>query len=235
MSVNAFVIYPTTTLSFSVLHAKTKARSKSKTKTVEIEFDLEEPIMELNVQDPEQVLPECKASMQKTITSFQKSLCTIVVGRASPDLLTKITVRAYGMPTPISQLATISTVGMQSLTVEPYDTNLMKSMVKSIVDGDLGLNPTNDGSMIYINVPPLSEELRLTMAKKCKRMAEDGKVAVRNIRRGGMDAIKKCEKEGTISQDMLKGMEKDIQKVTEDFIQKVEDLAQKKEAEVMTI
>jgi len=189
---------------------------------------------EMNL-DPGQVLPETRSGMEKTVSSLKKQLSSIHIGRASPDILSRTTVRAYGVSTPISQLATISVVGMQQLTVEPYDASLIKSIARSIMEGDLGLSPSFDGNMIYVDIPPLNEEVRVSMSKKCKHMGEEGKVSIRNMRRSSMESIKKMIKTGILSQDEGKRMEVQISSTTEEFSKKVEDLTERKMKEVMTI
>lgn len=185
--------------------------------------------------DLDSLLPEMNAKMQQSISSLQKNLSSVLVGRASPDLLSRTTVRAYGVSTPVSHLATITVVGMQSLTVEPYDSSHIKSIIRAIVEGNNGLIPTQDGNLIYINVPLMNEEVRLQMAKKCKDMCEEGKISVRNNRRRSMNLIKRMKKFGVLSQDDQKIVEAEVQKNTEKFIDKIENLAQLKHKEVMMI
>ena len=195
----------------------------------------DEAIINLPVLTADIIIPELQKGMQNTILSLRKSLSSIQVGRASPDLLSRVTVRAYGLATPISQLATISAVGMQSLSVEPYDTSLIKSMVRAIVESDLGLSPTVDGNTIFMDIPPMNEELRMRMCKKCKTIGEDCKVSIRNVRRCSMESTKKLKYTGAIGQDEQKRIETNIQHCTDEYIKQIIDLVNKKEEEVITM
>lgn len=232
--IQAFNYAPSVTFASSQNFRSTRFAPFSMKTVDELEVDtsktIEEPIL-----DPEAVLPEVRSGMEKTVSSLQKYLSSIHIGRASPDLLSRTTVRAYGVPTLISHLGTISVVGMQQLTVEPYDSSLIKNIARAIIDSDLGLSPTYDGNMVFVDVPPMNEEIRISMGKKCKKASEEGKVSIRNIRRNGMESIKKMEKLGVLSQDEEKRIEAQINKITEEFTGKVGDLIQRKMKEVMTV
>mmetsp|Transcript_22431 Transcript_22431/g.40470 ORF Transcript_22431/g.40470 Transcript_22431/m.40470 type:complete len:259 (-) Transcript_22431:70-846(-) len=171
--------------------------------------------------------------MKKCVESVQKSLLSVRTGRANPSLLDRVQVKYYGLPTPLHQIASISVANAQQLTVEPYDTTLLRDMERSIVDADLGLNPQNDGTIIRLQIPPLTEERRLTMLKQCKSIGEDGKVAIRNVRRDGVDAMKKIEP--SVGKDQSMDGQRAIQKLTDTYISNIETIIDKKDKEVMTV
>merc|ERR1712087_717593 len=141
----------------------------------------------------------------------------------------------YGVETPISQMASISVPSSQQLTVEPFDKSVLGDIERAIMEADLGLTPQNDGSIIRLNIPSLTEDRRKEMMKQCKAIGEDGKVAIRNVRRKTVDAVKKLEKSGDVSEDESKSTQDEIQKMTDAKVKEIDDIVSKKEKEVMTV
>ncbi|EZP78069.1 ribosome recycling factor [Parageobacillus genomosp. 1] len=182
-----------------------------------------------------QVINNAKEKMDKAVQAFSRELATIRAGRANPSLLEKVTVDYYGVATPINQLASISVPEARLLVIQPYDKSVIKEMEKAILASDLGLTPSNDGSVIRIVIPPLTEERRRELVKLVKKYSEDAKVAVRNIRRDANDELKKLEKNGEITEDELRGYTEDVQKLTDDHIAKIDAITKEKEKEVMEV
>lgn len=183
----------------------------------------------------EQILNNCEERMNKTLAALTADYVAIRTGRASASLFDKIKVDYYGAPTPLSQVASISTPEARLVVIQPWDKSLLSAIEKAIQKSELGLNPNNDGKLIRINFPPLTEDRRKELAKQAKSTAEQSKVAVRNVRRDGMDEIKKLQKAGTISEDQQKEGEARLQKMTDIYIGKVSDIAAAKEKEIMEI
>lgn len=173
--------------------------------------------------------------MEKSIESVLQNMGTIRTGRASPQMLDRVKCLYYGAETPINQLATISVSSAQQLTVTPYDKSSLRDVERAIIEAGLGLNPQNDGSMIRLNIPELTEDRRKEMLKQCKAIGEEGKVAIRNIRRSNVEGVKKLEKNGSISEDESKGAQEEIQKLTDKKVKEVDDIVAKKEKEVMKV
>jgi len=173
--------------------------------------------------------------MEKAIDDFRKELATIRTGRASISILDNIHVDYYGVPTPINQVAQLATPEATLVTVQPYDVSLIGPIEKSIRTSDLGLNPSNDGRLIRIPIPALTEERRKTLAKHVHKVLEDHRTAVRNIRRDVNDHLKKMLKDKAISEDDEKHYLDEIQKLTDDHIHKLDEVAKKKEQEIMTV
>ena len=176
-----------------------------------------------------------KEKMEKALSAFSRVLATVRAGRANPSLLDKVTVDYYGAPTPVNQLASINVPEARMLVITPYDKTALGDIEKAILKADLGLNPSNDGSIIRIAIPALTEERRKELVKLTKKYAEEAKVGVRNIRRDGNDDLKKLEKNGEITEDELRGYTEDVQKLTDDFINKVDSVAKDKEKEIMEV
>lgn len=183
----------------------------------------------------QQIINTAKEKMDKAVQAFTRELATIRAGRANPSLLEKITVDYYGAPTPIIQLASISAPEARLLVIQPYDKSVIKDIEKAILSSDLGLTPSNDGSVIRIAIPPLTEERRRELVKLVKKYSEDAKIAVRNIRRDANDELKKLEKNGEITEDELRGYIDDIQKLTDNHIAKIDTITKEKEKEVMEV
>lgn len=178
---------------------------------------------------------ETNQRMLKAIESLKKDLSRIRTGRATPALLDGLTVDYYGSPMAINQVANISVPDARMVVVQPWEKNMLTPIEKAIQVSDLGLNPQNDGNQIRLPIPPLSEERRRDLFKNCKKIGEDSKVGIRNIRRDSNDKLKKAEKDKTITQDDAKKGLDDIQKLTDKFIKTVDDLLTHKEKEIMEV
>jgi len=182
-----------------------------------------------------EILKDARIRMTKSIEAVGKELGAVRTGKASPHLLDSVKVETYGTVMPLSQLATVSANDARMLVVQAYDKGTIGDIVKGIHKADLGLNPNVDGPVIRLAVPALNEERRKELVKHCKHLAEEGKVAVRNVRRDANEHIKKGEKDKKISEDDgVKGLD-EIQKLTNEFIAKIDDLVERKEAEVMEV
>ena len=182
-----------------------------------------------------EILKEYDVKMQKTIDVVISDFAAVRAGRANAAVLDRIMVDYYGSPTPIQQIAAISSPDARTLLISPWDKTAVKSIEKAIQNSDLGINPQNDGSSIRLNFPQLTEERRKELVKQIRKYAENGKVAIRNIRRDAMEAFKKKEKSSEITEDDLKQAEKDLQKLTDDSCKKLDDLLVKKEKELMAV
>jgi ribosome recycling factor len=173
--------------------------------------------------------------MQKAIEATQRSFNTIRTGRANAALLDKVTVEYYGTETPLKQLANISTPDATTIQIQPYDRSAMSSIEKAISMADLGLTPNNDGSVIRLNIPPLTSDRRKELVKVAGKYAEEGKVAIRNIRRDAIDTVKKQEKEKEISEDESRDLQDNIQKLTDKYVARVDEVLAEKEKDIMTV
>jgi len=182
-----------------------------------------------------QVISITKDKMEKAIQVYSRELATIRAGRASAALLDKLSIEYYGAPTPVSQMASISVPEARQLVIQPYDKTILGDIEKAILKSDLGLTPTNDGSLIRISIPLLTEERRKELVKVVRKESEDAKVAIRNIRRDGNEDLKKLEKSGDITEDDLRGYSADIQKLTDDHIKKIDDVTRDKEQEILAV
>ena len=180
-------------------------------------------------------IEEFEYKMARTIDNLEEELNTIRVGRANPHLLDKITVEYYGVPTPLQQVANISVPEARVLVIQPWDSTLIKAIEKAINMSDIGINPNNDGKVVRLNFPELTEERRRDTAKDVRKKGEAAKVAVRNVRRDGMDAIKKLQKNSEITEDDQKNLETELQKLTDDFTKQVDTRIEKKIEEVMQV
>ncbi|NQZ64072.1 MULTISPECIES: ribosome recycling factor [Crocosphaera] len=181
------------------------------------------------------MLDDLKDNMQKSVEATQRSFNTIRTGRANPAILDRVTVDYYGTETPLNQLANISTPEATMIMIQPYDKGSMGQIEKAIQMSDVGLTPNNDGQVIRLNIPPLTEERRKDLVKLASKMAEEGKVAIRNIRRDAIDDVRKQEKNSDISKDESRDLQDDIQKVTDKFTNKIDDLLKSKETDIMTV
>ena len=184
---------------------------------------------------PKTVLNETKERMEKATGALTRELATVRAGRANPSLLDKVMIEYYGVPTPLNQLATISVPEARMLVIQPYDKTQLAEIEKAIMKADLGLTPSNDGTIIRITIPALTEERRRELVKLVKKYSEDSKVAVRNIRRDGNEDLKKLEKNGEITEDDLRSYTEDIQKLTDSYIEIVDGIAKDKEKEIMEV
>ena len=176
-----------------------------------------------------------QAQMDKTIEALKFEFSTIRAGRANAQMLDKIRVDYYGTPTPINQVGSISVPEPRTLLINPWDKSAMKDIEKAIMNSDLGLNPTNDGDVIRLNVPALTEERRVELTKKAKKAAEEFKVRIRNERRDANDKLKKLEKEGEITEDDLKKAQDNVQKMTDKYTKEVDVLLEVKEKDIMAV
>ncbi|MFZ5981733.1 MAG: ribosome recycling factor [Candidatus Zixiibacteriota bacterium] len=178
---------------------------------------------------------ETKERMIKTVESVSRELGTVRTGKATPNLLSSVKVEAYGTVMPLNQLATVSAPEARLLVVQAFDKTTVGDIVKGIQKADLGFNPSVDGQLIRINVPALNEERRKELVKHCKKISEDGRVAVRNIRRDANEQIKKAQKSRSISEDEEKDGLEEIQNMTNDYIKKIDEAIVKKEKEIMEV
>ena len=176
-----------------------------------------------------------KQRMEKSIGAFQKKLSEIRAGRANPAILNKIMIDYYGTPTPINQVAGISVPEARLIVIQPWDGSILKEIEKEILKSDIGINPNNDGKVIRLAFPELNEERRKEIVKDIRKMAEEAKVAVRSIRRDAIDEAKKAQKDSEMSEDELKSAEDNIQKLTDKYVAKVDEILEAKEKEVMSI
>jgi ribosome recycling factor len=181
------------------------------------------------------VLQDAENKMQSANKSFEESLATLRTGRASPMLVEKLMVDYYDVPTPLMQLATISAPEPRLLAIKPFDPGSIKTIEKGILASDLGLNPSNDGKIIRLAIPPLTEDRRRELAKIVHHRAEEARVAVRNVRRDAHNDLREFEKEKVISEDDLKRGEEELQKLTDKHIEKIEDAVKRKEKEILEV
>jgi len=187
------------------------------------------------MEDFNEVKNSAVTRMDKTIETLKSDFGSLRAGRAHISLLDGIMVEAYGSMTPIAQVGSISTPDARTLSVSVWDRGLTKAVEKAIMESDLGLNPSSDGQLIRIPVPPLSEERRKELIKVAGKYAENAKVAVRNIRRDSMDGVKKLKKDNLISEDEEKRFENEIQKLTDDAIKKIDDILSQKEKDILQV
>ena len=173
--------------------------------------------------------------MQKTIEVVKSNFAAVRAGRANAGVLDRITVEYYGAPTPLNQVANIGSPDPRTLTIQPYDMSLLKAIEKAIQTSDLGINPQNDGRVIRLAFPQLTEERRKELTKQVRKYGEEGKVAVRNIRRDAMDDIKKKTKKSELTEDDQKKLEKELQDMTDKRCKDIDDLTAKKEKELMAV
>lgn len=182
-----------------------------------------------------QVLAQAKDKMEKSLAAFGRELASIRAGRANAALLDRITVDYYGAPTPINQLGGISVPEARLLVITPYDKTILGEIEKALMKSDIGITPTNDGNVIRLMIPALTEERRKELAKQVKGEAEDAKVAVRNVRRDANDDLKKLEKNGEITEDELRSYNDDVQKLTDEYIAKIDVATKEKEQEILSV
>jgi ribosome recycling factor len=178
---------------------------------------------------------DVEGHMQKAIEATQRSFNTIRTGRASTSLLDRVTIDYYGTPTPLKSLANIGTPDATTITVQPFDKSSMGAIERAISLSDIGLTPNNDGSVIRLNIPPLTTERRKEFVKQAGKYAEEGKISIRNIRRDAIDRVKKDEKASEISEDESKDIQDKIQKLTDKYSSKVEQFLAEKEKDIMTV
>jgi ribosome recycling factor len=180
------------------------------------------------------VIKEAKSKMKKAINHLSENLARIRAGKANPKILDGIMVDYYGVQTPLYQVANIGTPDAKTITVQPWDKNVIDKVEKAIMDSNLGLNPANHGDIIRINIPPLTEERRKELVKQVHSEAESSKVSIRNARREAKDTLKKMKNEGTPEDETDRG-EEEIQKLTDEYVKKVDKILEEKENEIMTV
>lgn len=178
---------------------------------------------------------DCEERMEKAIKNLETAFASVRTGRANPMILNKITVNYYGAPTPINQLGAIKSPDAHMLVIEPWDKGVLRGIEHAILESNLGVTPSNDGSVIRLPFPSLTEERRRELVKECKGYTEEARVAVRNARRDANTRLEKAEKAGDITEDEQTRGEKDVQKLTDKYVAKVEEIFKKKEADVMAI
>jgi ribosome recycling factor len=182
-----------------------------------------------------EMLRETEGQMRKTIEALEADLRSIRTGRASPALVERLQVEYYGTLTPLNQLAAISTPEPQLLAIRPYDPGSLRDIERAILSSDLGLTPNNDGKLIRLVIPPLNEERRMELARVVRRRAEEGKIAVRNLRRDALEELREFEKEKLISEDEFYRARDDLQELTDRYTEEVEQVQQRKEQEIKEI
>ncbi|TAK37149.1 MAG: ribosome recycling factor [Chloroflexota bacterium] len=183
----------------------------------------------------EDALSAADSKMHKAIEALKRDLVTIRTGRASPSLVDRLTVDYYGVPTPLNQMATVTAPEARLLVIQPWDRRMLPTIEKAILKSDLGLNPASDGSLIRLSIPQLTEERRRELVKVVRKKVEEGKVAVRNIRRDAADELKELEKEKVISEDEHHRASERLQKQTDRFIAEVDKVGEQKTAELMEV
>ncbi len=187
------------------------------------------------VEDIAVVRNEAKESMEKAVRSLRAELQRVRTGRASTALLDGIQVDYYGTPTPLNQLANLTTPDLRLIVISPYDKSVMQAIEKAVLSSDLGLTPSNDGKVVRIPIPPLTEERRKELVKHVHRLAEDHKVGVREARRDALSLLKELEGDGSIPQDEHRQAEKKIQSLTDDHVKKIEEMSAQKEEEILQV
>jgi len=183
----------------------------------------------------DQVKNQARDKMKKSLAALHDDFNTIRTGRASASLFDKIRVDYYGQKTPLNQVATISTPEARLVVIQPWDKGVLSEIEKAIQTSELSVNPNNDGKVIRINIPPLTEERRKEYVKVAKNMAEQCRVAIRNVRREANDELKKLQKAGDLSEDLAKRGEEEVQDLTDEYIEQVNDFLEKKEQEILEV
>lgn len=179
--------------------------------------------------------PEVEEKMNKRVEGFTSELKTIRAGRATAAVLDKVAIDYYGAMTPVAQVGAISSPEPRMLVIQPWDISVLKEIEKAIQKSDIGIAPQNDGKVIRLNFPPLTEERRKELVKTVKKYSEEAKIQVRNVRRDAMEAYKDQKKKSEITEDDLKGIEKDIQNLTDKFVKEIEDITAAKEKEILEV
>lgn len=183
----------------------------------------------------DKVFEKTTAKMEKCLDSLARDYSTVKAGRANPNVLNNVVVEYYGTPTPLNQMAAISVPEPRMLTIQPWDATTLQDIEKAINKADIGINPQNDGKIIRLNFPQLTEEDRKVLVKDISKRAEEAKVAVRNVRRDAMDDIKKLKKNNEITEDDQKDGEKELQNITDKYIKQIDEMEKKKESEILSI
>ena len=197
-------------------------------------IDLQLYISKTMADDVDSILENTSDLMTKAVNHLETDLMKIRAGKANPGMLEGIMVEYYGNPTPIAQVANISVLDARTITLQPWEKNMIQAIEKAIMTSNIGINPQNDGSIIRLFLPPLTEERRKQLVKSCNAEGENAKVSIRNIRRDGIENIKKLQKDG-LSEDLCKNAEKEAQDITDKFTSLVEKLLAAKEKEIMVV
>ena len=188
-----------------------------------------------NPSDSTSVLEETERKMDSSITALKRELSAIRTGRATPALIENVPVDYYGVPTPLNQIASISAPDARAIMVQPWDKQALQEIEKSLVKSDMGFNPSNDGTIITVPIPPLTQERRQELVRLLKRKLEESKVSIRNVRRDGIDSLRKLEKAKSLSQDENRRTQDQLQKSTDNHVKIIEELGASKETEIMQV
>ena len=180
-------------------------------------------------------IKEFETKMKKSIASYSENLATIRAGRANPEVLKRVNVDYYGSPTPVNQIGTISTPDARTIVIQPWDSTTLKAIEKAILASDIGITPANDGKVVRLVFPQLTEDRRKELKKQVSKLGEDAKVAIRNIRRDAMDKAKDMKKNGDMTEDEQKTSEKSVQDLTDKYIKNIDEITAAKEKEIMEI
>ena len=186
-------------------------------------------------QSPEDILKGVSIKMDRAIDALNRELGVLRTGRATPSLLENISIDYYGTPTPLNQIASISAPDARAIMVQPWDKQALREIEKSLIKSEMGFNPSNDGNMITVPIPPLSQERRQELVRMLKKKLEDGKISVRNVRRDGQETLRKLEKDKLISQDENRRAQDQLQKTTDGHTKKIDEVGTAKEAEIMQV
>ncbi len=186
------------------------------------------------MEEIELYIEEAKEHMDKSVKHVSHELAKIRAGRAMPSMLDGLSIEYYGNPTPLNQVASVNSPDARTLVIKPWEKSLVGEIEKAIINSDLGLNPQNDGELVRLNIPPLTEERRTNLVKQVKHEGENGKISVRNVRKDANDHLKKLLKEH-VSEDEVKKAEQRIQELTDSYVQKIDELVEKKEGEIMHV
>ncbi len=178
---------------------------------------------------------DLEVRMRKSIDAYKNELDTVRAGRANPNVLARVTVDYYGSPTPINQIGTVSTPDARTIVIQPWDSSTLKAIEKAILASDLGITPANDGKVIRLAFPQPTEDRRKELKKQVSKMGEEAKVAIRNIRRDGIDKAKDMKKNGAMTEDEQKSSEKSVQDLTDKFVKEIDSITAAKEKEIMEI
>lgn len=184
---------------------------------------------------PEAILQEVERKMGRSLDALQRELASLRTGRATPSLIENVAVDYYGSPTPLKQLATITAPDARAILVQPWDRQSLRDIEKSLMRSELGFNPSNDGNTITVPIPPLNQERRQELVRLLKRKIEEGKVSIRNVRRDGLESLRKLERDKAISQDQNRRSQEQLQKTTDARIKDIDLVAAAKEAEIMQV
>ena len=184
---------------------------------------------------PEAVLSEVERKMARSIEALQRDLASLRTGRATPSLIENVSVDYYGSPTPLKQIASISAPDARAIMVQPWDKQALREIERSLMRSELGFNPSNDGNIITVPIPPLTQERRQELVRLLKRKIEEGKISVRNVRRDGLESLRKLERDKAISQDQNRRSQEQLQKTTDAHIKDIDQVSTAKEAEIMQV